>query len=257
MQMNKLVFVLLLGGLAAAQTKTPEPSRRSVTYEFKNVDIGRAAEIVNFAGQLDNKVMIQLNGPFKTAIIQPNGNTPPEVMEKTLELLKRYDVAPTPPPRVEFVAYLVWASVSYSNPPGQPIPAAIEEAVAEMRKTFAYTDYKLLDTVSTDVRHHAELDNLLPGALPGKFSAGPAYSYTISYGDAAVSNDGKTVNVNPFRFSLRIPSGGTYLSTGITTDVAIHEGQKLVLGKVRIGLEDSVNIFLVLTVKVHNSPTPP
>jgi len=246
--MNKLALVLLLGGLAAAQTKPPEPGRRSITYEFKNVDIERASEIVNFVGQLsDNRVMIQLNGPFKTAFIQPNGNTPPEVMEKALELLKRYDVAPTPPPRVEFVAYLVWASVHYGSPPGQPIPAAIEEAVAEMKKTFAYTDYKLLDTVSTDVRHHAEVANILPGAS----SSGTAYSYTISYGNATVSNDGKTVNVDPFSFSLRIPSGGTYLSTGITTDVAIHEGQKLVLGKVRTGLDDSVNIFLVLTVKVH------
>jgi hypothetical protein len=251
MQMNKFALVLLLGGLAAAQTKSSEPGRRSVTYEFKNVDIGRATEIVNFAGQLDSRVMIQLNGPFKTAIIQPNGNTPPEVMEKTRELLKRYDVATTPPPRVEFVAYLVWASSNYGSPPGQPIPAAIEEAVAEMKKTFAYTDYKLLDTVSTGVRHHAEVDNLLPGALPGAFSAGPAYSYTINYGDTAVSNDGKTVNVNPFRFSLRIPSGGTYQNVGIATDVAIREGQKLVLGKVRIGIDDSVNIFLVLTVKMH------
>jgi hypothetical protein len=245
MQMNKFALVLLLGGLAAAQTKSPEPSGE-ITYVFKNVDINRATEIVNFA-QMGNRVMILLNGPFKTAIIRPNGNTPPEVMEKTLELLKRYDVAPTPPPRIEFVAYLVWASVHYGSPPGQPIPAAIEEAVAEMKKTFAYTDYKLLDTVSTDVRHHAEVENILPGCC----SAGTAYSYTINYGNTAVSNDGKTVNVDPFRFSLRIPSGGTYLSPGITTDVAIHEGQKLVLGKVRIGLDDSVNIFLVLTVKVH------
>jgi len=249
--MNKFALVLLLGGLAAAQTKPPEPGRRSITYEFKNVDIDRAAAIVNFIGKLDHWVALQLDAAFKTAIIQSmdwrSGNTPPEVMEKTLELLKRYDVAPTPPPRVEFVAYLVWASVHYGSPPGQPIPAAIEEAVAEMKKTFAYTDYKLLDTVSTDVRHHAEVENILPGAS----SAGTAYSYTINYGNSAVSNDGKTVNVNSFRFSLRIPSGGTYLSTGITTDVAIHEGQKLVLGKVRIGLDDSVNIFLVLTVKVH------
>lgn len=245
--MNKFALVLLLSGLAAAQTKPPEPGRRSITYEFKNVDIDRAGEIVNFARQLDNRVLIELNGPFKTAIIQPNGNTPPEVMEKTLELLKRYDVAPTPPPRVEFVAYLVWASVHYGSPPGQPIPAAIEEAVAEMKKTFAYTDYKLLDTVATDVRHHAEVENILPGAS----SAGTAYAYTIDYGNTAVSNDGKTVNVNPFRFSLRIPSGGTYLSTGITTDVAIREGQKLVLGKVRTSVSDNVNIFLVLTVKLH------
>jgi hypothetical protein len=248
MQMSKFAFVLFLGGLAAAQTKPPEPARRSITYEFKNVDLNRASEIVNFAVLLtENRVMIQLNGPFKTAIVQPNGNTPPEATERALELFKRYDVAPTPPPRVEFVAYLVWASVHYGSPPGQPIPAAIEEAVAEMKKTFPYTDYKLLDTVSTEVRHHADVENILPATT----SSGSAYSYAINYGDTAVSNDGKTVNVNPFKFSLRVPSGGQYLNTGITTDVAIHEGQKLVLGKVRIGLDDSVNIFLVLTVKVH------
>ncbi len=51
--MNKFALILLLGGLAAAQSKPPEPGRRSITYEFKNVDLDRAAEIVNFAGQLD------------------------------------------------------------------------------------------------------------------------------------------------------------------------------------------------------------
>jgi len=253
--MNKFALILLLGGLAAAQTKQPEPRRQSITYEFKNVDIDRAAEVVTFVGQLEeHRVMIQLNGPFKTAVIRPDpgawangGNTSPDEMEKTLELLKHYDVAPTPPPRVEFVAYLVWASVHYGSPPGQPIPAAIEDAVAEMKKTFTYTDYKLLDTVSTDVHRHTEISNIVPGAS----WQGTVLSYKISYGNTAVSNDGKTVNVTPFGFSLLIPSGGTCLSPGITTDVAIHEGQKLVLGKVRIGLDDSVNIFLVLTVKVH------
>ncbi len=94
---------------------------------------------------------------------------------------------------------------------------------------------------------YAEIENILPATSP----SGSAYSYAITYGDTAVSSDGKTVNVNPLKFSLRVPSGSQYLNTGITTDVAIHEGQKLVLGKVRIGLDDSVNIFLILTVKVH------
>ena len=125
--MNKFALVLLLGGLAAAQTKSSEPGRRSVTYEFKNVDIGRATEIVNFAGQLDSRVMIQLNGPFKTAIIQPNGNTPPEVMEKTRELLKRYDVATTPPPRVEFVAYLVGPPLTTAVPRDNRFPPPLRK----------------------------------------------------------------------------------------------------------------------------------
>jgi hypothetical protein len=33
-----------------------------------------------------------------------------------------------------------------------------------MKKTFAYTDYKLLDTVSTVVRHHAEVENYPAGS---------------------------------------------------------------------------------------------
>ena len=245
--MNKLTFALLLSGLAAAaQTKPSEPGNRPITYEFKNADVPAAREIVLFVTQLNGPgVMVHLNESFKTAIVYANraANPSPDAVEKALEMLKRYDVAATPAPRIQFVGYLVWASENYGSPPGQPIPAAIQEAIVEMKKTFTFTDYKLLDTVSTEVRRHTEVENILT-------VAGTAYSYTIVYDNPGISNDGKTVSVNPFKFSLRVPSGGTYLSTGITTDVAIREGEKLVIGKVRIGLNDSVNIFLVLTVKV-------
>ena len=64
-----------------------------------------------------------------------------------------------------------------------------------------------------------------------------------------LSADGKTVLVDPFKFALRVPDWPDHI--GLTTDVAIHEGQKLVLGKVRTSITDSTDIFLVLTVKLH------
>ena len=252
--MNKCALVLLIAGLAGAQTKPPEragPSR--IIYEFKNVDVERVAEIVNFVGLLDSRVSIQFNGPFKTAIIQPNGvdNVPQDVLEKAERLLVRYDVAPPPPPKIEFVAYLVRASTrnGESAPHGQPIPAALQDAIAEMKSTFAYVEYTLLDTVATEVRHHLSIENLVAGAQAGPSGAPAPFFYQIAYGDTVLSADGKTVIVNPFKFSLRVPDWPE--SIGITTDVTIHEGQKLVLGKVRTSITDPVDVFLVLTVKLH------
>ena len=77
--MNKGALFLILASLAAGQT---EP--RQSTYEFKNVNIERAMEIVNFVRQLEPRVLIEVNGPFKTAILQGNGNVPPEAVEKAV-----------------------------------------------------------------------------------------------------------------------------------------------------------------------------
>jgi hypothetical protein len=248
--MNKCAVMLLLAGLASAQTNPAQPVPESIVYEFKNVDISRAMEIANFVQQLNLRVNIQVNGPFKTAIIRPSGGGDrSDDMAKAEALLKRYDVAPAPPPKIEFVAYLVRASDHEGVAPGQPIPPAIQDAVAEMKSTFAYAHYSLLDTVSTEVRHHTEVENMVTGATAGPTGSLAPFFYQIAYGDTVLSADGKTVFVNPFRFSLRVPDWPDHI--GITTDVAIHEGQKLVLGKVRTSITDSTDIFLVLTAKLH------
>jgi hypothetical protein len=258
--MNKFAVVLLLAGLASAQTTPPESTPGMLVYEFKNVDIYRARNISDFVTSLlSGRVEIHVDQTFKTAIIRTRHFTPPQGepapsaadLTKAEELLKRYDVPPTPPPGVEFVAYLVRASTRarpQNAPPGQPIPPVLQEAVAEMKANFAYSDYELLDTVVTEVRNHADVENMFPGQESPDF-------YKIEYGDTAVSLDRKTVSVSPFKFTVRIPTGGAgntqYENTGITTDVAIHEGQKLVLGKVRTGYNAQADIFLVLTVKLH------
>lgn len=242
--MNRFALCLLAAGLAAAQVKPSETGPKIVSYEFKNVDIDRATEIARFVQQLDPRVLVQLNGPFKTAILQPNGNAAPEAMERALQLLKHYDVAP---PKVEFVAYLVRAAEHMGQQPLKSIPPEIEDAVAEMKKTFAYANYSLLDTVSTDAHRHAEINSVFPQIAQNGALA--PFLYRIVYGDIAVSPDGKAVSVSPFKFSVREPDWPE--ATGFTTDVAIHEGQKLVLGKARTSITTSDAVFVVLTIKLH------
>jgi hypothetical protein len=255
--MNRCAVVLLLASLASAQTTPPDRVPESIVYEFKNVEINRAMEITNFVQTLmNNRVQIQVNGPFKTAIIRPNGSVPADSLSRAEDLLKRYDVAPPPEPQVDFIAYLVRASTRAQGeaaPSGQPIPPVLQEAVAEMKKTFAYTDYTLLDTVETVVHHNSQIESMLPGRETNGVTP---YFYEISYSSTAVSTDRKTVTIDPFKFTVRIPvvTGGDapkYQDSGISTYVAIHEGQKLVIGKVRTGPHDPADVFLILTMKLR------
>jgi hypothetical protein len=254
--MNKCAVILLLAAAATAQTR---PEKR--IYEFKNVSVQRASEISNFVQQLmDGKITIFFDASFKTAIIRPNGgpaSVTADDMIRAETLVQRYDVA-TPAPPFDFVAYLVRASTSQAKnlPPGQPIPPVLQEAITEMKKTFAYSDYALLDTIETELpgastrnmAHEAHVESM----LPGREAAGSApYFYEIEYGGTYLSPDTKSVHVAPFKFTVRIPVQNQYQNSGITTDVEIKEGQKLVLGKVRTGFVDPFDVFLILTVKLH------
>lgn len=269
--MNRYILAPLLAGLAAAQTSTPQqrPVPEQIVYEFKNVDLDRAAAIGNFVQQLMNqRVSISVDRTFKTAIIRPGPRTPTaDEMARAETLLQRYDVPsppPTPAPTVDFVAYLVRAYTRTGpgdTPPpgGQPLPPALQEAVTEMKKTFNYTDFHMLDTVETEVHQHAHIENMFPGAVGGtaaqrEITGITPYFYEIDYGDTLLSADRKTVLVENFKFTVRIPvqsaTNMQYQNSGITTNVEIKEGQKLVLGKVRLGFNDPSYLFLVLTVRL-------
>jgi hypothetical protein len=255
--MNKCAVILLLASVASAQTR-PEKG----IYEFKNVSVQRASEISNFVQQLmDGKITVFLDASFKTAIIRANSGTADDIIRAST-LLQRYDVA-APAPAFDFVAYLVRASTRAAKdvPAGPPVPPVLQEVIAEMKKTFAYGDYTLLDTIETGLpgansrngAHQAHVESMLP---PGRETLGPVpYFYEIEYGDTYLSTDLKSVHVSPFKFTVRIPvqSATTtqYQNSGITTDVEIREGQKLVLGKVRTGFSDPSDVFLILTVKLR------
>jgi hypothetical protein len=54
-----------------------------------------------------------------------------------------------------------------------------------------------------------------------------------------------------FEFSVKIPYGANGIDSHIKTNVAIREGQKLVLGKIRQLPAEHADLFLVLATKVR------
>jgi hypothetical protein len=83
----------------------------------------------------------------------------------------------------------------------------------------------------------------------------------VRFGSAKVSTDerGRALHIDQLRIGLRVPippttntkatTGVNYANTGIETNVDVHEGQKVVVGKANMDGTDRASI-VVLTAKV-------
>jgi hypothetical protein len=257
-----IVFALLAAPAFAQQKPRPlvaDDLDRTTTYEFRNVDRERGEQIFNLVRSMSsNWAILSYQRELGIVVIR----TPqPDDRDKVIALFEKYDVPPPPKPEIEFTAYLVLATkpgaapswFAGKPPAAAPLPADLQSAVVQMKQTLADRTYSLSDTIVTAVSGSAEYDGILPGSA--------AHYYSLSYTDATVDRDGKTVRLHPFRFKLTAPCAAANgcPTTGITTDTAISEGQKLVLGKIAIQPPMQLpplpagtagDLFVVLTVKI-------
>ena len=155
--------------------------------------------------------------------------------------------------QVQFRLHLVEASPDGAS---GPVPAEVASAVEQMKKTFNYKGYRLLDTLLLQGRGSGEVGH--SGTLPGPPDVSRTF-YNVNYKQADVMEDGKTVVVREFRLNLRVPyqtssnpnmTSVQFADTGIKTDFTITEGQKLVIGKVSAAAAANA-IFVIVTADVQ------
>jgi hypothetical protein len=241
-----LAAPLFLSVPGMAQPAQPAAQRPEPTfYEFKHLDRESAGAVAHLASSLFN-VGVEITPPLHVAVITPMRNAVPDWREKTLDFLKRYDVPPPAEPQVHYVAYLIRASNAKSEADGQhlsPIPKPLDEAIAEMKSSLIYARYDLLTIVTSVSQGAASASDRLPSV-----QASPDYNYTIEYDNVTVAPDRKSVTISPFRFAL-VRLINDKVASSISSNITVREGQKLVLGKVR--MSDDADVFVVLTVKVE------
>jgi len=217
-------------------------------YQPKNLTPNRAQQVALFVQNLLGVRVAWDNVP--NAFVIRNGK--PADMDVAEALLKRYDV---PDPRVELTVYLIRAATApppppdprLSTPPQNPVPADLKAAIDEMKGALNYDRYTLWDTIFVQLKGNGlEVQGVLPSE-PGGYT----YVYNVSYGDTGAPTEGKTVNLAHFLFSIKMAHGTEDIESRIRTDVTIHEGQKLVLGKIRLMPNAHADLFLVLTTKVN------
>lgn len=250
-------MVLTIVGALAAQEK-PAPAKREVEQRFVEFKyLSQNPEYLSRAVRLVRSLMVGRNinivddPALKVVVLQGSK----EDVDSAEAILKRFDVPGqtpliTPPHEVEIMIYLIEGINDSESDQG--IPAALKSTVTQMRGTFGYKAYNLLDTIFLQGKELSKLESdgvLAKSGTQSEFAA----SYRCSYKSIAYRDNQKATEISDFHFALRIPitqnNHTNFQDSSISTDLVIKDNQKLVLGKITRDQADR-SLFLVLTTKV-------
>ncbi|HET8547374.1 MAG TPA: hypothetical protein VFL57_05200 [Bryobacteraceae bacterium] len=230
--MKKLLVTMLVAAGAWAQPETPPPPK---VIELKHASAVRIRE----SGVLHPFIQ-QMN-------IDPNGRIvvltalTAQKLTAAEELLRRLDV---PQKNVELTFHVIAAGAAAPGS-GNPIPTDLESVLKQLRTTFAFPSYRVLETAVVRTRDGS--DGEVGGNVPG------LGLYNIHFRPIRVT-EGSPLQVRLDDLRLRhytlVSRGEKLTSTDeglINADIDVKEGQKVVVGKSTI--RDSA-LFLVVSARV-------
>jgi hypothetical protein len=171
------------------------------------------------------------------------------------EAIRKLDVPSAAAKNIELTAYFVMGTDepnNYARPAaaaegrvGAAIPQDLQGVVAQLKNTFPYKAYGLLDVLSLQTR--------AGGGAETSGQYGPRFT-VFKVGAASLDSDGAMVRLDHFHAGLKNPvkSGDKtdFMDTGITTDVVdVKEGQKVVVGRGNLDGPGTA-LFVVLMARV-------
>jgi hypothetical protein len=219
--------------------------------------------------------LVQLNDllsvfGLKTTIDRKQGaigvRGPAETVSAFVAAVKKLDVPPVHQ-SVEVMVYMLIASSQASQP--NSLPKELEPVVRQLRSVFSYKEYSLLETALARSRDGDSVE--MNGVLPKLFQQAPEKgNYSFRMGPINVESDSNqkehVIRINHLRLGIRVPivaasfqpgpgasplvnTQFSFRDVGISTDVDVPEGKKVVVGKANIDGSDDA-LVLVLTAKV-------
>jgi hypothetical protein len=243
--MKKLAILVLFASASCLQAE--EVTR---TFQLQYADPGSLSILVAPYGR------VQSNGALKALTITTHDNT---AMTEAEKVIKRFDVAPPPVQNIDVTIYLMSA---LGTPSSGAVPPELEAVVKQLKNTFSYKGYQLIDTEVMRVR--AGQGGEVSGVVNGAPSVdGNKTISQMKFFSATVSTDekGRSIRIDSLKVGFKIPVASSgpglgagqkqyqYIDTGINTNVDIREGQKVVVGKSNMDGSDRASI-VVLTAKV-------
>jgi len=212
-------------------------------FEIKHADPNKVAEtlrVFSLSGIVPNRDL---------RVIAVNGSR--EAVTAVEDAIKRLDVPPPSAKNIELIAFLLMASEQAS---GQSVPPDLDSVILQLKSIFKYQSFRLLDTLVVRCRDRGRgsVSAVAPG---GTQNFRTLYDFSFDSATITSDNSGKTIRIDRLKLGAKLPimpsseSPLTYIDTGITTDIDVREGQKVVVGKATIDGSDNA-LFLVLTAKV-------
>jgi hypothetical protein len=204
--------------------------------QLKYVDASRAN---NLAAVFVDGRELQLLADDHLHFISVRG--PAERVAAFEEAVKKIDV---PPLDFDLTVYLM------STAPQDDLPAALASTAKQLHGLFTYAGYQLLEEFVLRGRDGRS------ASASGIFH-GSQSTYSFRYQQASVSGDApKTISLRDLNLGLTSRTGGVkqdgqpvVQQNGLSSDIDIREGQKVVVGKSDVNNGGSP-LILVVTAKV-------
>jgi hypothetical protein len=230
----RIVIGLMAISLLAFGQETPQ---KTVTVrKLIQVKYVSASRVQNLLRSYTN---VSVDSDDNMHIIAVRGND--DMVAAYEEAVKKLDVAPLD---FELTVYLISATTQ----PGDQLPDALASTAKQLHGVFAYKGYQLLE--SFVLRGRDGQGGSADGTIKNS-------SYSFRYNRAAtLDGSPKMVNLQNLNLQVRMPTGTfdekgnpRYKTTGVSTDIDIRDGQKVVVGKSDMNNGESP-LILVVTAKV-------
>jgi hypothetical protein len=170
------------------------------------------------------------------------------------EIIKQLDVPPVVKRDVETTVYMIVASSQPGN--AAPMTAELEPVIKQLKTIFNYKSFRLLDNFVLRSRDGEK--GSTDGFLTPIESLPPNNKISYGFRFNRVTIDGaenaRLIRFDALHLSMKVPVGTapqvSFAETGISTDVDVPEGKKVVVGKTS-GIEGSDSaLVLVISAKV-------
>lgn len=173
----------------------------------------------------------------------------PTAMRAIEDAVQKLDIPSSMPKNIEMTAYLLVASDA-ANASGPQVPGALESVVTQLRNTFPFKTYSLLDVINFQTRTGQRVNTSSMGAYTQSGTNGPiTVQVRVQLNSVTLAADASTLRLNGLAVSVTVPNGSMgYRDLSIQTDLDMKEGQKVVVG--RLGLNQDQALFLVMTSKI-------
>jgi hypothetical protein len=250
--MKRWIFALFLSVIPlAAQTEDAKPAVATRPPQVKKIFVLKYA---------DPRAMEQLLRVFEASISSnPEMHVlavtaPQQTMTSIEEAITRLDTPVAATKNIEMTIQLVIGSESEAGL-GNPVPKDLESVVTQLKNTFPFKTYRLLDTLTLRSRSGQNASTASSGGAVKIGDTTQTITTNFSVKSASIAQDGSTVRIDGLITNTRMPVslGGNnfnFQNLEMRTDLDIKEGQKVVVG--RFGISHDQALFLVLTARVVN-----
>ena len=163
--------------------------------------------------------------------------TAPSTMTALEQTIARLDVPSAAPRDIDLTAQLLLGAGSPEHA-GDALPKDLESVVAQLRQSFPFKNYGLLDVLTLRLRtgrtNGQTSTSSVGGTIQVEGRAMPVNS-SLNLNGVSLGGDAAEVRIDGFRFSTRIPvsNGPGQVSMNdirMHTDLDIKDGQKVVVG---------------------------